>query len=221
MYKKIIVSSLVCMALFTYSQNFYATGIGPLEELSKNVQIIPSEKIEEGEAGTYPIIYKYYDQNGHLVAEDTQYITLTYQKTIVNYELAEAIDARDVTMTTTDFWGLTDQNIMVLTSGKAWELQTGTSIPITKIERKEINKYLYEVTLYTARNTHTTVVIRMQDEVVDANTVYLTPTTLQEQMTEIISLSVIIVSAPLFLFGFVTYTFYEKNKVEKLLYKKE
>lgn len=112
------------------------------------------------EAGSYPVIFTYVDENNYTYKE-TVYITITYQHTIINEIFNEAIDAYDIEIAEHYFMQLTDSDLIQLAKARAWITQTGETLPIERVERQTLDASngMYRVTFFTKRGTSTTITV--------------------------------------------------------------
>jgi len=110
------------------------------------------------EAGTYPVEVRFRQPDGVVITE-TYYVTITYLKSVVSNENAEAIDAHDILVHDKKIQDLTDQELIELTHAKAWNTTDGLPVVITDVIKKKVryqNDY-YEITFKTAKGTSTTI----------------------------------------------------------------
>lgn len=197
----------------------------PLFTTNETITIIDSSYTEAKEAGTYPIIYQYKDKEGNIVAEDIAYLTLTYQRTVVNAEAKEGIDAHDLTIRKGYFEQLTDDDLILLTGAHAWLLTNGESVAIASVSRQAVSNKIdtYQVTFKTAKETMTIVnVVEVENLVmpVDDTTVF-NITGFNNHAYSLLLLSAIFVILPLFLISNYFSVNKKINLVHKLLHDKE
>lgn len=110
------------------------------------------------EAGTYPVVFQYVDEQGNSVTK-TVYITILYLRTVISEQYSEGIDAHDIEVETDVFSTLTDAELITLTKAHAWRLDNGNSVDITTVTRQVVDQTLgkFQVTFATANGTATTV----------------------------------------------------------------
>lgn len=122
--------------------------------LCQPISII-AQSITFDEAGTYPVVIK--DEYGQ--ETKTIYVTVLFPRTQVNESEREAIDAHDISVEKGIFASLTDTELITLAKAHAWNLNDGTNIPITNVERatSQTENSWFQVTFKTARGTATTI----------------------------------------------------------------
>lgn len=111
------------------------------------------------DVGTYPITYSYYDEETGLEKEKTVYVTLTRDKTIINQEYQEAIDANDLLVEKGVLDEVTDEELIRMTNAKAWDVRTGNSLPIVVVELKVVNEAQGIYSVFYSTQAGTSVVI--------------------------------------------------------------
>ena len=171
--KKISVPLLICLTFLLPLNRLAATsGENPETIINETINIIDDSRLVEAvEAGSYPIIISYQNQSGETLIA-TVYITVYHQRTIENPIAKEAIDARDVAINPGFFTQLTDPDLVKLSNVRAWNVNDGTPIPITKIMRQTIDAKSghYTITFETAKGTKTTInVLERQNLIVYEN----------------------------------------------------
>jgi hypothetical protein len=194
--KKILLSLTSMLTLFCTT--------APLLATDDNIQITIDDTtfIEQKDAGTYPITYQYRNESGQIVAEEVHYITLTYQRTIINRTDQEGIDAHDIIIQKNYFAKITDADLITLTNARAWRTTDGSTVAISTVERSNPRTPTgsYTVTFKTALGTETTInVIEQEVLIIPDNTVFFDTTELPSQNFQLLSLLVIFTSVPLIL----------------------
>ncbi|WP_280683429.1 MULTISPECIES: hypothetical protein [unclassified Breznakia] len=124
------------------------------------VPVLANDKEEEttnpesiNKPGTYFIEIKV----GEPGKETTRYIktTITFPNTKINKKNQEGIDASDIRIPLNTMDSLTDKELIKKANARAWSLEDGRNVPITKVNvsKSKESQVAYTVTFSTKKNT--------------------------------------------------------------------
>lgn len=145
--------------------------IVPTHHQAVSVDEIPVEQ----EPGTYPFELSYTDEHGNKKTREIKW-TLKYPYTVISYEHQEAIDARDLVISSEEEIELTAQSLVQMMQASAWSIQDGAGIEIAHVDisPKGNSKDAYSVSFSTHNGTTTTVTLkRLTGNVLNLNEMYL------------------------------------------------
>lgn len=129
------------------------------------------------EAGTYPIEVSSTDENGKVISK-TIYVTVLFEKTVVNKEVQEAIDAHDVLIESGLFRQLSNDDLIRITNAHAWHTDDGSTVPITSVITHVVDEASgkYQVSFATELGSTITVnVYESEKKILPVSNVYLNP----------------------------------------------
>lgn len=166
----------------------------------------------------YPIALTYYDEETGEAIEKIIYMSVVTINTIISMENAEGIDAFDAIVSQGTMENITDTALIEITQARAWDIETGGTIPIHVSHVTQIfgKKQTYEVTFSTTKNTQIVVQIIEQETVtLQVESSYLAPTNVWEKSSKyFLTFIVFIIVLPIILL--IMMFFLSQNKIKKM-----
>lgn len=143
-------SKILTICYFVFSMLLFSLGAKAI--FAENESLTKQQIIE---AGTYPVYIA--DESGAKTVKI--YVTILFPRTVVSEEYSEAIDAYDLNIEEGTFQKMTDSHLVELAYARAWDTNSGDSIPIATVERVTVDGSAgwYHVTFGTSRGTKTTI----------------------------------------------------------------
>lgn len=127
-------------------------------------------------AGTYFYPFTYTDENG-VVSETQQQATIIFPYSVLNFELREGIDAKDIHTNIKNVDFLSHDELIKLARAHAWSMNDGSTIPIEKVELTKENTKpgsSWKATFSTNKNTSISVDVYIsENEVIESKDKYI------------------------------------------------
>ncbi|TLG73896.1 hypothetical protein [Culicoidibacter larvae] len=178
------------------------------------------------EAGTYPIEVSAVDKNGTVVKK-TIYVTVLFEKTVINKEVQEAIDAHDVLVESGVFRQLSNDDLIRITNAHAWQTNDGSTVPITSVLTHVIDEAAgkYQVTFATELGSAITVNVYETDKkILPVSNIYLNPEDfgIINNFQTFFFFILLLILVPIIIFVVQYYIIRrEQKEVEDLLYREQ
>lgn len=124
---------------------------------ASNVEVVSEPDYEAiYEAETYPIIFRFTDDNGNVVEKEIR-VTVKFQRTNENEAYKEVIDAHDVVIGKGLIEEFSNEQLLYLVKARAWRTDTNEAVSVSVEKFTRTATDYHELIVTTENGTKTTV----------------------------------------------------------------